>query len=127
MARPKGSKNKAKPSNVVRERIKELEAKEGTLPMPKHVLKLTDWLYIKADAHCWAVCEVTDKKQPDRPLLYYTTLQEALLGAVNYGIKPQIDYNKLLKKLDDIYSLISVRIPADVKPQDLFTDLVEVE
>ena len=132
MGRPKKSKLTIKESPV-KAHIEELTKKRGRPNAPSHVLRLTDWLYIKADAHCWAVMEIVEnnrpngEKYPDKAILFYTTLQDAIRGAVNYGIRVPLEYIKLMEKLDDIYSLIEARIPPNVRPKDLFTDLLVEE
>lgn len=143
MGRPKGSKNKSTimkeqgvvqspvkkliRNNSIKEHMKELNTKRGRPQMPKHVLKLNDWLYITCDAHCWKVVEVNNKcnpttgeKYPDKSLLYASTLQDILKVAFNYMIRVQGDYNTILDNIDKAYKLIDSRIPEKTKPKDLF-------
>ena len=127
-------KNVKPKDTTTKDRIKKLATKKGKPVMPKHVLKLTDWLYISCDAHCWRVVEVNDKcnpttgeKYPDKPLLYSSSLDGIIKLSCHYLAKVPADVIELGKKLDNIYKLIDSRIPKNIKPKDLFEDMQKEE
>ena len=145
MSRPKGSKNKTTlmkeqgnvktpvkkvvKNNSTKEHIKALNTKKGKTTMPKHVLKLNDWLYITCDSHCWKIVEVNNKKNPttgekypDKSLLYATNLQDILKVAVSYMIRVPDEYQNIIKRINDCYDLIDARVPVNTKPKDLFEE-----
>lgn len=93
--------------------------KDGKAPVRKNVLKLTPWIYIVADPHCWVVKEVKEDGK-DKPLLYYSSLAEAIKGCMKRNIKIPMEITKLNEHIDRLYSLIDTRIPPDIKPKDLF-------
>ena len=115
---------KIKPKdNSTKERIKKLATKRGRPLMPKHVLRLSDWLYITCDTHCWKIVEITGEKSPNKALLYSSSLEGILKLACHYMAKVPADVLELGKKLDDIYKLIDKRIPKGIEPEDLFEEL----
>lgn len=148
MGRPKGSKNKSTimrengnttklkkviTNNSTKEEIKKLNVKRGKPKMPKHVLRLTDWLYITCDSRCWRVVKVNDKvnpntgeKYPDKSLFYCTSLQGIIEIATRYMIRVPADIVELNEKMQEVYTLINTRIPKGIKPKDLF-ELEDVE
>lgn len=116
MSRPVGSKNRVKKDAVPVDTI--LKRKE---PAPKRVgvLKISPWLYIIPDSRSWIVKEVV-KDGKDRSLFYFSSLAEAIKGCAKRMIQVPGDVQALSKQIDSVYSLIDSRIPADVKPKDLF-------
>lgn len=101
--------------------IKSLETKVGRPKRHRNVLPLTDWLYITCDKNGWMVCE------DGKPILYASTLDKMLMVAAHHMIKVPADYTKLLKHIRDIESLISARIPNNIKPRDLFKEMSDDE
>ena len=148
MSRPKGSKNK---TTIMRERnniknpskkviysssisqhLKQLEVKRGKPRQEtSHVLKINEWLYITCDKHTFILKEVNNeydkdgKKYPDKCLLYASHLDAMLEVTAHYLSRVPADFGELKKKLDDIKSLISSRIPKNIKPKDLFEEYKE--
>ena len=143
MSRPKGSKNKSTlmkeqgtvktpvkkviKNNTMKEHVKQLNTKRRKASIPKYVLKLTDWLYITCDRHCWMIKEVIDKinpttgeKYPDKPILFAGDFNGILKVAVNYMIRVPVELEELSKKIDEVYSLIDSRVPANTKPKNMF-------
>lgn len=142
MGRPKGSKNKTTlmkengninpvkkviRKNTTEDAIKAVAKKKGRPILPKHVLRLTDYLYITCDAHCWKIVAVNDKvnpatgeKYPDKPMLYASTLQDMLKVATNFMIKVPSDYQEIISNIEKVYQLIDERVPARTRPKDLF-------
>lgn len=157
MPRPKGSKNKKtlerekliaegkikevpkkqkKIKKIVNntsldEHIKQLSTKKEKTVLPKYALKLTDWLYITCDRHCWMIKEVNNKinpttgeKYPDKSFLYAGNLNQILHVAVNHMIRIPVGIEELSNKIDEIHSLIDSRVPADTRPKD-FLEIIE--
>lgn len=97
----------------------------------KHVLFLTDNLYITCNSHCYMLCEVRDgvdkngKPISDSAFLYASNLQDILQIAVKHMIQVPMDVQEVSAKLDSIYELIKERVPLNTKPKDLFTDIVK--
>ena len=128
MGRPKGSKNKS--SLTVRDltkitpnKIKSAEKRKDKVEQPLHVLKLTEHLYITCDKYQFILKEVnTNKKFPDPSLLYSPYLAGILKLAAKYMSRIPADVKELGEKLDHIYGLIEARVPADIKPKDLFVE-----
>ena len=129
--RRKGSKNKStlmkSNTNVVVKKIitrrepklTDIANKRGKAPARNMVLQITPWLYIAPDPHCWVVREVREDGR-DKALLYYPDLRDAIYGCLKRDVRVPADVISLGKKLDDLYELICNRIPADIKPIDLF-------
>lgn len=91
--------------------------------VPKHVLWLTNNIYITTDRTCYHVCVVNDKAgKKDIHTVYATNLQDALKLAIKYGIKIPMDVQELSDKLDHLYEVIMDRIPLGVRPKDLFEE-----
>lgn len=89
----------------------------------KHVLWLTNNIYITTDRACYHVCVVNDKAgKKDIHTVYATNLQDALKLAIKYGIKIPMDVQELSDKLDHLYEVIMDRIPLGVRPKDLFEE-----
>ena len=100
----------------------------------KHVLPITDWLYITCDSRTWKLVEVVDKvnpktgeKYPDRPLTFCTHLNEMIESCVHHMLLVPDDIQKLNNNFNHVYALINERIPANIKPKDLFKDIVKEE
>ena len=97
----------------------------------KHVLFLTDNLYITCNSHCYMLCEVRDgvdkngKPISDSAFLYASNLQDILQIAVKHMIQVPMDVQGVSAKLDSIYELIKERVPLNTKPKDLFKDIVK--
>ena len=97
----------------------------------KHVLTLTDNLYITCNSHCYMLCEVRDgvdkngKPISDSAFLYASNLQDILQIAVKHMIQVPMDVQEVSAKLDSIYELIKERVPLNTKPKDLFKDIVK--
>ena len=97
----------------------------------KHVLSLTDNLYITCNSHCYMLCEVRDgvdkngKPISDSAFLYASNLQDILQIAVKHMIQVPMDVQEVSDKLDSIYELIKERIPLNTKPKDLFKDIIK--
>ena len=96
-----------------------------------HVLWLTDGLYITCDSRQFIIRKVNDKtdkdgkKLPDMSILYAQSLEHILKVAVNHMIKVPSNFDELLKAMEHIYGLIDARIPVDIKPKDLFVDIIK--
>lgn len=123
-----------KKESALKEYIRSLETKVGKTTMPKNVLKLNNWLYITCDSYCWIIKEVntqvnpkTGEKYPDKCLLYSPDLCGIIRVAVRYMSRVPGDILALSKKLEEIYKLIEARIPANVKPRDLFEVTINEE
>lgn len=133
MGRPKGSKNKSNLTfmdytKIKPKKIAEAEKRKGRVVQPKHVLKLSEYLYITCDRHQFILKEVNTLKDkegnpyPDICLMYATSLDGILKLAVKYMSRVPADILELSDKLKAIYDLIEARIPVDVKPRDLFEE-----
>lgn len=98
-----------------------------------HVLWLTDGLYITCDSRQFIVRKVNNKtdkkgnKLPDLSLMYAQTLQQILKIAANKAIHVPSNVMELAKLQAHICSIIEARIPADIKPKDLFTGLEDID
>lgn len=135
MGRPKGSKNKktlnqSGQQSTIKEHIQHLRVKCGRPTIPKHVLRLTNWLYITCDSHCWKIVEVVDtinpktgEKYPDKSLFYAGELHEILKIAIKYLTRVPGDVQELSDKINEIYNLIDSHIPKKINPRDLFEEL----
>ena len=88
-------------------------------PVRKNVLKITPWLYIVPDPHCWVVKEIK-KDGRDVPILYFSSLAEAIKGCMRRTIKVPMEIEHLNNHIEKLYSLIDARIPPDIHPRDLF-------
>lgn len=106
-------------------------AKRGKKPMPKYALKLTDDIYITHDSRSWMIVQknyskksTTGEYYPDKPFLWYETLEQALKGAVRYKIRVPNELKEIADRVEDIYKLIDARIPKGIKPKDLFSDYI---
>ena len=106
-------------------------AKRGNKPNPKYALKLTDDIYITHDSRSWVIVQkrytvnkTTGEFHPDKPFLWYSTLDQALKGAVQYKIRVPNELKEIANRVEDIYKLIDKRIPKGIKPKDLFTDYI---
>ena len=130
MPRPKKIKKIIDSRNATKERIQKTFTKAGKPVMPKHVLKINDWLYITCDKCSFKLVEVnntinakTGKKNSDIPFLYAPHLDQILEVLVHYMSRDMPrDIVELDKQLQDIKELIMARIPADIKPKDLFEE-----
>lgn len=134
MGRPKGSKNKNSliiedRTKITPARIEKAEKRKGKAIQPKHVLKLTEHLYITCDKYQFILKEVNtlkDKKGnklPDVNLLYSPYLDGIIKLSAKYMSRVPMDVLELKEKLENIYGLIDARIPVDVNPKDLFEEL----
>ena len=118
-----------KPDNVSKA-LQETKTKVGKPKMPKHVLKINDWLYITCDKCGWMIMQVSDKinqktgeKYPDKALAYASTLDWIIhILAMRMTRDTPRDFIELNNKLDDIYELIKDRIPPNIKPKNLFKE-----
>lgn len=106
-------------------------AKRGNKPMPKYALKLTDDIYITHDSRSWMVVQknyskksTTGEYYPDKPFLWYGTLEQALKGVVRYKIRVPNELKEIADRVEDIYKIIDTRIPKGIKPKDLFSDYI---
>ena len=110
--------------------LQETKTKVGKPKMPKHVLKINDWLYITCDKCCWMIMQVSDKinqktgeKYPDKALAYASTLDWIIhILAMRMTRDTPRDFIELNNKLDDIYELIKDRIPPNIRPKNLFKE-----
>ena len=107
--------------------LKETTGKAGKPKMPKHVLKINNWLYVTCDKYGWMIMQVSDKinqktgeKYPDKAIAYASTLDWMLKIMVQRMIRIPSDFIELGNKLQEIYDLIDARIPADTRPRDVF-------
>ena len=107
--------------------VKETTGKAGKPKMPKHVLKINNWLYVTCDKYGWMIMQVSDKinqktgeKYPDKAIAYASTLDWMLKIMVQRMIRIPSDFIELGNKLQEIYDLIDARIPADTRPRDVF-------
>lgn len=101
-------------------KLTDIANKRGKAPARNMVLQITPWLYIAPDPHCWIVREVKEDGR-DKAILYYPDLRDAIYGCLKRDVRVPADVISLGKKLDDLYELICNRVPANVKPIDLFT------
>ena len=117
----------SKSDNIIKKALKRGKPKKRV----KHVLQLTDNLYITCDKHGYKICEVRDgvdkngKPTPDYGFLYASNLQAILQIAAKHMIQVPMDVQEVSDKLDSIYELIKERIPVNTKPKDLFKDIVK--
>lgn len=108
------------------DRLATVAKKKGRVPMPKYVLKLTDYLYITCDSRCWMIKEVVEgvdkdgNKRPDKALCYAVTLEGILQVAAQRMVRVPGDVMKLADRMKEIYDLIDARVPVGIKPKDLF-------
>lgn len=110
--------------------LQETKTKVGKPKMPKHVLKINDWLYITCDKCGWMIMQVSDKinqktgeKYPDKALAYASTLDWIIhILAMRMTRDTPRDFIELNNKLDDIYELIKDRIPPNIRPKNLFKE-----
>ena len=117
------------PDNVSKA-LQETKTKVGKPKMPKHVLKINDWLYITCDKCGWMIMQVSDKinqktgeKYPDKALAYASTLDWIIhILAMRMTRDTPRDFIELNNKLDDIYELIKDRIPPNIRPKNLFKE-----
>ena len=126
---------KAKKIKIIPSKADNIIAKASKRGKPKkrvkHVLTLTDNLYISCNSHCYMLCEVRDgvdkngKPISDSAFLYASNLQDILQIAVKHMIQVPMDVQEVSAKLDSIYELIKERIPLNTKPKDLFKDIVK--
>lgn len=118
-----------KPDNVSKA-LQETKTKVGKPKMPKHVLKINDWLYITCDKCGWMIMQVSDKinkktgeKYHDKALAYASTLDWIIhILAMRMTRDTPRDFIELNNKLDDIYELIKDRIPPNIRPKNLFKE-----
>ena len=118
-----------KPDNVSKA-LQETKTKVGKPKMPKHVLKINDWLYITCDKCGWMIMQVSDKinqktgeKYPDKAIAYASTLDWIIhILAMRMTRDTPRDFIELNNKLDDIYELIKDRIPPNIRPKNLFKE-----
>lgn len=115
-------------TKITPNKIKAAEKRKDKVKQPLHVLKLTDHLYITCDKYQFILKEVnnlTDKKGnkiPDPSLLFSPYLDGILKLVAKYMSRVPTDVRELGEKLDNIYGLIDARVPADIKPKDLFVE-----
>ena len=110
--------------------VKETTGKAGRPKMPKHVLKINNWLYVTCDKYGWMIMQVSDKinqktgeKYPDKALAYASTLDWIIhILAMRMTRDTPRDFIELNNKLDDIYELIKDRIPPNIRPKNLFKE-----
>ena len=107
------------------------KAKRGKKPNPKYALQLTEDIYITHDSRSWMVVQknysknkITGAYYPDKPFLWYWTLEAALKGAVQYKLKVPNELKEIADRIEDIYKLIDTRIPKSIRPKDLFSDYI---
>ena len=107
------------------------KAKRGKKPNPKYALQLTEDIYITHDSRSWVIVQknysknkTTGEYYPDKPFLWYGTLEQALKGAVQYKIRVPNELKEIADRVEDIYKLIDKRIPKGIKPKDLFSDYI---
>ena len=132
MPKMKEIKDKRKAQKIVYESNgNSTGARKGKKPMPKYALKLTDDLYITHDSRSWVIVQknysknkITGEYYPDKPFLWYWTLEAALKGAVQYKLKVPNELKEIADRIEDIYKLIDARIPKGIKPKDLFSDYI---
>ena len=103
----------------------------GKKPNPKYALRLTEDIYITHDSRSWVVVKknftvnkTTGEYYPDKPFLWYSTLEQAIKGAVQYKLKVPDELKEISERIEDIYKLIDKRIPKGIKPRDLFSDYI---
>lgn len=133
MPKIKGIKDQRKAQKIVYESNGLIQkARRGKKPNPKYVLSITDDLYISYDSRSWTVVQknytknkITGEYYPDKPFLWYTTLDQALKGLVQYKIRVPSEAKEIIDRVEDIYKLIDNRIPKGIKPKDLFSDCIE--
>lgn len=127
---PKRIKKVVQHKDKAKEIIDKSFTKAGRPKMPKHVMKVNDWIYITCDAHCFKIMEVNDKvnkdgdKLPDKPLLYAPHLDQIIEVLMHHMTRdvPR-DLIEMHEQLDHIREIIMDRIPLHIKPKDLFTDV----
>ena len=106
-------------------------ARRGKKPNPKYALKITEDIYITHDSRSWVIVQknytknkTTGEYYPDKPFLWYWTLEGAIKGAVQYKLKVPNELKEISERIEDIYKLIDKRIPKGIQPKDLFTDYI---
>ena len=116
-------------TQIKADHLKTLNTKKGRPIMPKHILKITDWLYITCDSRQWILKEVNDKinpktneKYPDIGLFYTNDLAYMIKLLAGYSIKVPKDIVDLNAHIQSIYDLIDKRIPKNIRPKDLFVE-----
>lgn len=131
---PKRIKKVVQHKDKAKEIIDKSFTKAGKPKMPKHVMKVNDWIYITCDAHCFKIMEVNDKvnkdgdKLPDKPLLYAPHLDQIIEVLAHHMTREvPMDLIELHEKLDNIREMIMDRIPPNIKPKDLFTDVSDAD
>lgn len=127
---PKRIKKVVQHKDKAKEIIDKSFTKAGKPKMPKHVMKVNDWIYITCDAHCFKIMEVNDKvnkdgdKLPDKPLLYAPHLDQIIEVLMHHMTRDvSRDLIEMHEQLDHIREIIMDRIPPNIKPKDLFTDV----
>lgn len=97
----------------------------------KHVLWINDALYITCDSRQFIVKKVVNKKDKDGnkltdiSIMYAQNLNQIIKVVVNHLSRVPDNFDVLLKQLEHIYGLIDARIPANIKPKDLFVDIIK--
>ena len=130
---PKRIKKVLPHKDKAKEIIESSKTKCGRPKMPKHVMKINDWLYITCDKCTFKIVEVNNKinpktgeKYPDKPFLYSPRLEGIIEVLMHYMLRdtPR-DLVEMREEIMKLRELIMERIPADVTPKDLFQDLNE--
>ena len=131
---PKRIKKVVQHKDKAKEIIDKSFTKAGKPKMPKHVMKVNDWIYITCDAHCFKIMEVNDKvnkdgdKLPDKPLLYAPHLDQIIEVLAHHMTREvPMDLIELHEQLDHIREIIMDRIPPNIKPKDLFADVSDAD
>ena len=85
--------------------LKETATKVGKPKMPKHVLKINNWLYVTCDKYGWMIMQVSDRinqktgeKYPDKAIAYASTLDWMLKIMVQRMIRIPSDFSELGNK-----------------------------
>ena len=127
---PKRIKKIVEHTNTAKDIIAKSFTKRGRPKMPKHVMKINDWLYITCDRCTFKLVEVNDKvnpktgeKYPDKPFLYAPHLDQMIEVLMHYMTRdvPR-DFIEMHERLDNIKEIIMDRIPLNCKPKDLFEE-----
>lgn len=115
---------KIKDISTVKEELH--EKKRIRKPSPVYALDITETLYLSHDTYSWKIMKKNTAKNkqgeyfPDKALLYYATLDQAIKGIVQYQLLVPDELKEIKQRLQDIYNLIDKRIPPNIKPRSLF-------
>lgn len=132
MPKLKEIKDERKAQKIIQESNRlSMGIKRGKKPSPKYALQITDDIYITHDSRSWVVVKknytknnTTGEYYPDKPFLWYWTLEAALKGVVQYKLKVPDELKDIPSRIEDIYKLIDKRIPPNIRPEDLFSDYI---